>query len=305
MRKVSFNLELRDCRNAKTSKECFDQIIEHLRYAGNSGAIKPVISVFQQKGDGVSAPVRVWNRQLIGYAAYQRKDGSTMGDPVNLSFTAFCVNLGWTPPSTKIDFDILPLIISDSIVGHDKPQVFEVPPDAILEVPIHHPQHELFSSLDLRWYALPAISNMGVDIGGVYYQTAPFNGWYQVTEIGRDFLDRQRYDLAEAVAVACGIQRSKIGVWRDKVQCHIHEAILHSFAKASVSLVDHHTASDSFVDFHREEISKRGKCPADWVWLTPPAGGSMTKVFHQEMVRTICYRGSSFTSSVVAAWNHR
>lgn len=72
------------------------------------------------------------------------------------------------------------------------------------------------------------------------------------------------------------------------MQLQVHKAILHSFAKASVSLVDHHTASDSFVDFHREEIGKRGKCPADWVWVTPPAGGSMTKVFHQEMVRTMC-----------------
>ena len=286
MRKVSFNLELRDCRFAKTSQECFDQIIEHLHYAGNGGAIKPVISVFPQKGDGISAPVRVWNRQLIGYAAYKREDGSIMGDPVNLSFTALCVKLGWSPPSTKSDFDILPLIISDNIVGHDKPRVFEIPSDAILEVPIHHPEHELFSSLNLRWYALPAISNMGVDIGGIYYQTCPFNGWYQVTEIGRDFLDKQRYDLAEAVAIACGIKRSKIGVWRDDVQLQIHKAILHSFAKASVSLVDHHTASDSFIDFHREEIGKRGKCPADWVWVTPPAGGSMTKVFHQEMVRS-------------------
>ena len=89
--------------------------------------------------------------------------------------------------------------------------------------------------------------------------------------------------VAEAVAIACGIQRSKIDVWRDDVQLQVHKAILHSFAKASVSLVDHHTASDSFIDFHREEISKRKRCPADWIWVTPPAGGSMTKVFHQEM----------------------
>ena len=284
MRKVSFNLELRDCRSVKTSHECFHQILEHLRYAGNGGSVKSVISVFPQKGDGISAPVRVWNRQLVGYAAYQRQDGSVMGDPVNLSFTAMCVKLGWNPPTVKSDFDFLPLVISDDIVGHDRPRVFNIPADAIMEVPIHHPEHELFSSLNLRWYAMPAISNMGVDIGGVYYQTCPFNGWYQVTEIGRDLLDKQRYDLAEAVAVACGIQRSKIGVWRDRVQVEVHNAILHSFAKASVSLVDHHTASESFIDFHKEEISKRGRCPADWVWLTPPAGGSMTKVFHQEMV---------------------
>ena len=165
MRKVSFNLELRDCRSVKTSHECFHQILEHLRYAGNGGSVKSVISVFPQKGDGISAPVRVWNRQLVGYAAYQRQDGSVMGDPVNLSFTAMCVKLGWNPPTVKSDFDFLPLVISDDIVGHDRPRVFNIPADAIMEVPIHHPEHELFSSLNLRWYAMPAISNMGVDTG--------------------------------------------------------------------------------------------------------------------------------------------
>ena len=261
MRKVSFSLELRDCRSITTSRECFEQIVEHLKYAANEGTIKPVISVFPQKMCGESAPVRVWNRQLVGYAAYKREDGTIMGDPVNLAFTAQCAKLGWLPPTIKSDFDVLPIIISDSIQGHDRPQVFELSSEAILEVEIHHPEHDLFSALNLRWYALPAISNMGVDIGGVYYQTAPFNGWYSVTEIGRDILDKQRYNLAEAVAVACGIPRTKLGVWRDDVQLQVHKAILHSFANNSVSLVDHHTASEAFLDFYQSEIKARRKCP--------------------------------------------
>ena len=68
--------------------------MKHLQYASNNGAIKPVISTFHQKEDGVSAPVRIWNRQLLGYAAYQCQDGSVMGDPMNIMFTAFCVSLG-------------------------------------------------------------------------------------------------------------------------------------------------------------------------------------------------------------------
>ena len=128
---------------------------------------------------------------------------------------------------------------------------------------------------------------MGVDIGGIYYQTTPFNGWYSITEIARDFLDKQRYDLAEAVAAACNIPRTKLRIWRDDVQLQMHRAILHSFTKNSVSIVDHHTASESFLDFYKDEISKRKKCPADWVWLVPPAGSGMTGVFHQEMVNFI------------------
>jgi sulfite reductase alpha subunit-like flavoprotein len=45
--------------------------------------------------------------------------------------------------------------------------------------------------------------------------------------------------------------------------------------------------------FYEDQMESRGYCPADWVWLVPPSGGSMTKMFHQEMVcwfSTPCYR---------------
>jgi len=287
MRKVSFSLELRDCRHITTAYDCFRECMDHLRYATNGGAVKPVISVFSQKPDGMSAHIRIWNRQLIGYAAYRRLDGSIMGDPANLGFTALCVKFGWVSPEDKSDFDVLPLLISDVDSGHENPKIFELPSDAVAEVQLEHPEFDLFSELNLRWYVLPAISNMGVDIGGVYYQTCPFNGWYAITEIARDFLDKQRYNLAEAVAIACDIPMTTLNVWQDDVQLQFHRAILHSFAKKSMSVVDHHTASEAFLDFHAEEVKKRGKCPADWVWLVPPAGGSMTGVFHQEMFNFI------------------
>ena len=90
-----------------------------------------------------------------------------MGDPARLKITAIAVKYGWIPPEDKSDFDILPLVISDDVTGHDKPQIFPLRPEDVLEVPLEHPEHEAFSDLNLRWYALPAISNIGVDIGGV------------------------------------------------------------------------------------------------------------------------------------------
>ena len=48
-------------------------------------------------------------------------------------------------------------------------------------------------------------------------------------------------------------------------------------------MVDHHSASDSFIPWYEKEIKNRGHCPADWVWITPPVSGAATKVFHQEM----------------------
>ena len=41
---------------------------------------------------------------------------------------------------------------------------------------------------------------------------------YSITEIGRDILDKQRYNLADAVAIACGIERKVLNLWRDDVQ---------------------------------------------------------------------------------------
>jgi len=32
------------------------------------------------------------------------------------------------------------------------------------------------------------------------------------------------------------------------------------------------------------ETRLRGGCPADWVWIVPPISGSLTPVFHQEMI---------------------
>jgi hypothetical protein len=166
MRKVSFALELRDCRQVASAEDCFEECVKHLKYAFNGGAIKPTISVFRPKMDGKSAPIRIWNRQLLGYAAYKRKDGTIMGDPANLGFTALCQQFGWTPPEVKSDFDVLPWLISDEYTGHDNPKIFELPPDAVEEVRITHPDFEIFQMLNLRWFALPCISNIGIDIGG-------------------------------------------------------------------------------------------------------------------------------------------
>ena len=37
----------------------------------------------------------------------------------------------------------------------------------------------------MKWYGVPMISDMRLEIGGISYTAAPFNGWYMGTEIGR------------------------------------------------------------------------------------------------------------------------
>ena len=55
-------------------------------------------------------------------------------------------------------------------------------PEDILEVEIEHPTIPEFKELGMRWYAVPAISNFRMDIGGITYACLPFNGWYMGTE---------------------------------------------------------------------------------------------------------------------------
>ncbi|KAH9378154.1 hypothetical protein HPB48_020050 [Haemaphysalis longicornis] len=54
--------------------------------------------------------------------------------------------------------------------------------------------------------------------------------------------------------------------------------------KANVTIVDHHSASDQFMKHMENENRLRGGCPGDWVWIVPPLSGSLTPVFHQEML---------------------
>ena len=52
---------------------------------------------------------------------------------------------------------------------------------------------------------MPAITNMRLEIGGIDYPAAPFNGWYMGTEIGaRNLADADRYDLLPVIAARHG-----------------------------------------------------------------------------------------------------
>ncbi len=43
------------------------------------------------------------------------------------------------------------------------------------------------------------------------------------------------------------------------------------------------------MDHFKREHELRGGCPSDWVWVVPPESGSLTGVFHQEMLNYQLY----------------
>ncbi|KAK3106113.1 hypothetical protein FSP39_013027, partial [Pinctada imbricata] len=241
---------------------------------------RSAITIFPPRTDG-SRDYRVFNTQLIRYAGYRQKDGSVIGDPASAEFTEFCLSLGWK--GRRGMFDVLPLVLQ---ADGKKPELFDIPSDIILEVNIKHPKFPRLSDMNLKWFALPAVSNMMFDCGGLEFCAAPFSGWYMETEIGvRDFCDSQRYNLVEKIAEKMDFDtKDTSSLWKDKAAVEMNVAVLHSFQEKGVTITDHHSASESFMTFLENEQEVRGGCPADWVWIVPPISGSLTEVFHQEMM---------------------
>ena len=275
-------LILRDCRHVTTVEEMFGHICEHIKIASNGGNIQSVMSVFPPRRDNQPDQLRIWNQQYLSYAGYEI-NGELIGDKAAIPFTNFCLSLGWKSIQTT-RFDFLPLVLSGS---DGVPHYFDIPEELIIRVNIKHPEENVdFDDLNLEWYALPAVSSMMLEVGGIQYPTAPFNGWYAVTEIAnRDLIDEQRYDLLEDISEALGYDISdETNLWKDKASLEITVAVLHSFKLKGVTISDHHSLASQFMEFFKREYKTRGGCPADWVWIVPPISGSLVPTFHQEML---------------------
>jgi nitric oxide synthase oxygenase domain/subunit len=65
-----------------------------------------------------------------------------------------------------------------------------LPKEVTHEVELEHPKYPRVKDLGYKWGAVPAISNFTMDLGGIKYQCAPFNGWFVSIEIARNLLER-------------------------------------------------------------------------------------------------------------------
>ncbi|MFF0830904.1 nitric oxide synthase oxygenase [Brevibacillus sp. NPDC003359] len=271
-----------DERQAETEEEMAQAMLRHIEFATNGGKIRPTITVFAPTMTG-RPHMRIWNDQLIRYAGYETEYG-VLGDPISLSLTKLCESLGWQGKGTH--YDVLPLVVQ---IGDRTPQFFEIPQELVLEVPIVHPDLPSFADLELQWYGVPIVSNMRMEIGGMEYLAAPFNGWYMGTEIGaRNFADQERYNMLPKVAEVMGLDTSReVTLWRDKALIELNVAVLHSFKEKGVSIVDHHTASQQFKRFEEREEKCGRAVTGDWTWLVPPISGTATHIFHSLYDNTI------------------
>nr|WP_051161534.1 nitric oxide synthase oxygenase [Nocardia transvalensis] len=276
-RKLWNSLEVVDARAVRSAAELAEACWEHLRRARDGRAVRCLITIGPPaRPDGL--PFRILSPQLIRYAGYRRPDGTVTGDPATVALTDLARKLGWWGAGTA--FDVLPLLISTPC---EPISWFPVPREVVGEVPLEHPEFGWFGELGLRWPAIPAVSNMDLEIGGVTYPAAPFNGWYVSTEIGaRNLADADRYDMLPAIAERMGLDTgSERTLWRDRALVELNVAVLHSYRRAGVYIVDHHTVARQFVDHAESERAAGRSCPSEWSWINPPMSAALTPTFHR------------------------
>jgi len=270
------SLKVVDAREINEPSHVFDSLQNHLDLAFNKGEVLSVITIFSPNAD-----FQLLNHQLIRFAGH----GNGIGDPAEEGFTKTCNNLGWEV-AHKTDFDVLPWVLSKSD-GTNFMYQPSIQPNIIVD--ITHPEFPWFNDLGLKWYAVPAISDMILEIGGVVYPVAPFNGWFMGTEIGsRNFGDANRYNKLPEVASRMGLDTSNTdSLWKDKALVELNRAVIHSFRNAGVAIENHHDASEQFMQFLRLEEQHGRESSGDWSWVVPPMSSSASPIFHTELVNKV------------------
>ncbi|HTZ44293.1 MAG TPA: nitric oxide synthase oxygenase [Jatrophihabitans sp.] len=269
-------LKLLDMRDRTTPAEIAEGCFEHLRVSTNNGKLRSVLTIFEQQRPGHIGP-RIHNPQLIRYAGYRDGD-RIVGDPLHVELTEYAQSMGWQGAGTA--FDVLPVFIS---VDDSPASMFAVPDGTVLEIPLEHPDFPWFADLGLRWHANPAISNLTLDVGGVRYPASPFSGWYVSSEIGaRNLSDEARYDMLPRIAELMGLStRRNASLWKDRALIELNRAVIHSYEKAGVYIVDHHTAAAQFITHVDREAKAGREVMTDWSWINPPLSASTTPTFHR------------------------
>jgi nitric-oxide synthase, bacterial len=276
------SLEVVDERAASTEAEVADALLRHIVRGTNNGRIRPLVTFFNTSLSR-DAEIRILNHQLIRYAGYETDDG-ILGDPASAAFTKLCLKHGWQ--GLRGEYDVLPLVVQ---IGQRPPKLFPIPKELVLEVPISHPDLPEIANLQLKWYGVPIVSDMRLEIGGLSYTAAPFNGWYMGTEIGaRNLADTQRYDKLPEVAQAIGLDTSSnASLWKDRALLELNLAVLHSYKSQGVAIIDHHTAAQQFQRFEHREDEQGRSITGDWGWLIPPMSPTATHIFHTSYDNTI------------------
>ena len=264
--RISWNtLVIRDCRNCESPQEIFHETVEHLKLATGGVSIQSVMTVFRPRQINEIWGVRFLSSQIIRYAGYVIDGGNSeiLGDPANAELTSYLIAKKlWVPPKVQSAFDVLPLVLK--LPGNDVPFLYTLPKEAVHEVHFEHPNYPKAKQLGYKWNAVPAITNMSMNLGGIHFPCCPFNGWFVSTEIARNLLER--YKVTDPLAGVFGID-SGDRMLHQKVASELENMILHSFDKNNFTIVDPRSVGKSFMTHCKKERSAGRDCPGQWSWI--------------------------------------
>uniref|UniRef100_A0A8B9JGV2 Nitric oxide synthase n=1 Tax=Astyanax mexicanus TaxID=7994 RepID=A0A8B9JGV2_ASTMX len=255
-------LQVFDARDCTTAHGMFNYICNHIKYATNKGNLRYALEQF------IALDFMDLGAFVLQAASYRQPPvGSVLQAASCRQRPTICIQQGWKAPKGR--FDVLPLLLQAN--GND-PELFEIPDDLVLEVNITHPKFPVKSSGLL-------MSLVGVFFLRVVYR-GYFRRWHTCKETEMIFRC-----LETEVATMMGLDTRKTSsLWKDQALVEINIAVLYSYQVSKVTIVDHHSATESFIKHMENEYRVRGGCPGDWVWIVPPMSGSITPVFHQEML---------------------
>ncbi len=270
-------LKTLDKRSVSTASDFKEALIQHIQTAETRTKIRSTITIFAPSDSKQGSRFRIKNYTLLMYAGYE-KDNQVIGDPKNIAFTKHCESLGWKGEGTH--FDLLPVVYS---MNNGPEQWLEIPRNQVSEVYIGHSKYPWFADLGLKWYKLPIISFMSLNIGGIVYPAAPFNGWDMLDEIAtRNFGDENRYNMLPDIAKQLDLDLTS-PFWKEKALTVLSEAVYYSFEKAYATIVDRQSAVEQFMKFMDQENQAGRQVTGDWSWLIPPNASSTTAIFHTEI----------------------
>ena len=248
-----------------------------MKLATGGASIQSVMTVFRPQRHNELFGTRFWSSQFIRYCGYKDRDSEEiMGDPACVDLTSYLIEKKlWTPPERRTAFDILPLVLK--IPGNDIPFIYQLPKSVTHEVHLEHPEFPEVKDLGYKWAAVPAISNFMMNLGGIKYSAAPFNGWFVSIEVARNLLER--YHVTEPLAIAMNMNLSDKFL-AQKVSAELESAIIHSFEKSDFTIVDPDTVGHSFITHCKRERSAGRECPAQWSWIGGLVGKTGTNLDH-------------------------
>lgn len=76
-------------------------------------------------------------------------------------------------------------------------------------------------------------------------------------------------------------------LWKDEALVALNQAVLDSYKKYGVTIVDHHTAAEQFRVFEQKEESAGRHVTGKWSWLVPPMAPSTTHMYFKPYDNTL------------------